>query len=30
VRARRDGYADFTEIPGGLPGIETLAAVGGR
>jgi dihydropyrimidinase len=23
VRARRDGFADFTEIPGGLPGIET-------
>jgi dihydropyrimidinase len=23
VRARHDGYADFTEIPGGLPGIET-------
>ena len=23
IRARRDGYADFTEIPGGLPGIET-------
>ncbi len=23
VRARRDGWADFTEIPGGLPGIET-------
>jgi dihydropyrimidinase len=23
VRARREGYADFTEIPGGLPGIET-------
>ena len=23
VRARPGGYADFTEIPGGLPGIET-------
>ena len=23
VRARKDGWADFTEIPGGLPGIET-------
>ncbi len=23
VRARPDGYADFTEIPGGLPGLET-------
>jgi dihydropyrimidinase len=23
VRDRADGYADFTEIPGGLPGIET-------
>ena len=23
TRARPDGWADFTEIPGGLPGIET-------
>ena len=23
MRARTDGFADFTEIPGGLPGIET-------
>ncbi len=23
VRGREEGYADFTEIPGGLPGIET-------
>ena len=23
VRARAGGYADFTEIPGGLPGVET-------
>ena len=23
IRARQDGWTDFTEIPGGLPGIET-------
>jgi dihydropyrimidinase len=27
VRGRADGYADFTEIPGGLPGIETRLAL---
>lgn len=27
VRARPEGWADFTEIPGGLPGIETRMAL---
>jgi dihydropyrimidinase len=27
VRARSTGFADFTEIPGGLPGIETRLAL---
>jgi dihydropyrimidinase len=27
VRRRPEGYADFTEIPGGLPGIETRLAL---
>ena len=27
TRARAGGYADFTEIPGGLPGIETRLAL---
>jgi dihydropyrimidinase len=27
VRGRPDGWTDFTEIPGGLPGIETRMAL---
>src|SRR3954463_9093427 len=27
VRARPEGWADFTEIPGGLPGVETRVAL---
>jgi len=27
TRARPDGWADFTEIPGGLPGVETRLAL---
>jgi len=27
VRARPGGFADFTEIPGGLPGVETRLAL---
>jgi dihydropyrimidinase len=27
VRARADGWRDFTEIPGGLPGVETRVAL---
>jgi len=27
VRGRADGFADFTEIPGGLPGVETRLAL---
>lgn len=27
MRGRADGYADFTEVPGGLPGIETRMAL---